>query len=56
MDGGWVGESKTTYPCCSLPHQDLVSHLLDLLGFGLDVVLQLVLPALHHLQTLHLVL
>ena len=37
-------------------HQDLLRHLLDLLGFGLDVVLQLVLPALHHLQPLHLVL
>ena len=37
-------------------HQDFVGHLLNLLGFGLYVVLKLVLPSFHHLQSLHLVL
>lgn len=37
-------------------HQDLFSHLLDLLGFGLNVIFQLILPALNHLQPLYLVL
>lgn len=37
-------------------HQDLLSHLLDLLRFGLNVVFQFIFSALHHLQPLHLVL
>lgn len=49
--GSWVGRS------ISKPsHQDLLSHLLDLLRLGLNVVLQFVLPPLHHLQPLDLVL
>lgn len=49
--GSWVGRS------ISKPsHQDLLSHLLDLLRLGLNVVLEFVLPPLHHLQPLDLVL
>lgn len=48
--GSWVGRiSKPS-------HQDLLSHLLDLLRLGLNVILQFVLPPLHHLQPLYLVL
>lgn len=49
--GSWVARSIS-----KPPHQDLLSHLLDLLRLGLNVVLQLVLPPLHHLQPLDLVL
>lgn len=37
-------------------YQDLLGHLLDLLGLGLDLVLQFDLAALHDLQPFHLVL
>lgn len=37
-------------------YQNLFSHLLNLLGFSLDVFFEFVLPALHHLQPFNLVL
>lgn len=37
-------------------YQNLLSHLLNLLGLALDLVFQLRLPTLHNLQPFHLVL
>lgn len=37
-------------------YQDLIGHLLDLLGLALDLVFQFNLPALYNLQPFHLVL
>lgn len=53
--GSWVGRSISK-PDLRPSHQDLLSHLLDLLRLGLNVILQFVLPPLHHLQPLYLVL
>lgn len=52
---GWVGQSISKPDLCP-SHQDLFSHLLDLLRLGLNVIFQFVLPPLHHLQPLYLVL
>lgn len=61
---GWVGSGVklgvewwrvlASLICSS--HQDLFSHLLDLLGFGLNVILQLIFPTLNHLQPFYLIL
>lgn len=52
---GRVGQSISKL-YLQLSHQDLFSHLLDLLGFGLNVIFQLILPSLNHLQPFYLVL
>lgn len=39
-----------------LGYQNLIGHLLNLLGLALDLVFQLSLPTLHNLQPFHLVL
>lgn len=53
--GSWMAWGITK-PDLWPSHQDLFSHLLDLLRLGLNVILQFVLPPLHHLQPLYLVL
>lgn len=54
--GGEITGQSISKPYLRLSHQDLFSHLLDLLGFGLNVIFQLILPSLNHLQPLYLVL